>query len=343
MPATEKPRPSLGEHARESLHLLPFWSGPARLLPLHRRYLWALIPVQLAAVYLFGWRALALTTLCLATGWLTAAAFALVRRKPMDPTYWVTASLVALSLPVHVPLWLPVIAVFIGQLFAKEAFGGFGRNVFNPALVGRAFVTISFPGIFAGYWLRPFFGGLGGLVHWSPLTAGVDAVTTATPLGLLKGAGLETDLLEQLFGNVPGALGETAALVLILAGLYLTLSKTVNWRIPLAVLGGAAVSSLALHALAPATFPALPQTLLGGGLLFGAFFFATDPVSSPSTNGGRWMMGLLTGVLVVLIRSLTSFNGGVLFAILLANTFTPLIDTLVKGRRKAQTGKTEDA
>ena len=334
MAPTDKPRPSPAEHARKALHFLPFWSGPARFLPLHRKFLWAFIPLLVGGVYLFGWRSLVLVALCHLTGWLISAGFAVIRRKPMDATYWITAWLVGLSLPAHVPLWLPVIAVFIGQLFGKEAFGGFGRNVFNPALVGRAFVTISFPTAFAGYWWKPFWGGAGGLIHWSPLPATPDAVPTATPLASFKGSGAEADLLDMLLGRVSGAIGETAALLLLLLGSYLLLRKVINWRTPTAVLTGAAAASLILHAVEPGLFPGVPYTLAAGGLLFGAFFFATDPVSSPSTNQGRWIMGAFIGVMVVVIRGLSSFAGGVLFAILLANTFTPLVDSLVKGRKK---------
>lgn len=331
---TDGSKPSLSEHAAKSLHALPFWSGPARLLPLHRKFLWAFVPLLAAAVYFFGWRSLVLVLVCQLTGWLIAAGFAVIRRKPMDATYWITAWLVGLSLPAHVPLWLPVIAVGVGQLFGKEAFGGFGRNVFNPALVGRAFVTISFPTFFAGRWWEPFWGGAGGFAHWSPLAAGPEAVTTATPLAAFKGSGVEQDLLDLLLGRTSGAIGETAALLFVLLGIYLLIRRVINWRTPLAVLGAAAAASLVLHALRPELFPGVPYTLAGGGLLFGALFFATDPVSSPSTNGGRWIMGAFIGVMVVVIRALSSFAGGVFFAILLANTFTPLADTLIKNRRK---------
>lgn len=330
----ERDKPSLGKHAAEALHVLPFWSGPARFSPPHSKFLWALAPLVAASVYFFGWRSLVLLAVCHLTGWLTAAAFALARRKPMDPTYWVTAWLVGLSLPAHVPFWLPVIAVGIGQLFGKEAFGGFGRNVFNPALVGRAFVTISFPGMFAGYWWEPFRSGAGGFAHWSPLGANPEAVTSATPLAAFKGSGVAHDLWDLLLGRTSGAIGETAALLIVLLGAYLLIRKVINWRTPLAVLGAAAVASVVFHALRPDLVPDVLHTLASGGLLFGALFFATDPVSSPSTNQGRWIMGALIGVLVVLIRALSSFAGGVLFAVLLANTFTPLVDGLIKNRKK---------
>jgi len=339
----EIPKPSLADHARGSLHALPFFRGRTKFLPLHAKFAWAFVPLALASVYLFGWRCAFLLALAYAVGWVTAAAFSLVRRKPMDPSFWITALLFAFTLPAHVPWWLVVVGAAVGQLFAKEVFGGFGRNVFNPALVGRAFVTISFPTYFAGYWWKPFWGGAGGFAAWTPNLAAADAVTTATPLAAFKGSGVQGPLGPMLRGDTGGAMGETAAVLLVLLGIYLLARKIINWRTPLSVLGAASLAALVLHIVWPAFVPDLPFTLAGGGLLFGALFFATDPVSAPSTDGGRWLMGALIGVLVVIIRAASSFSGGVFFAILFANTFTPLVDSLIRARRKKQKEAAEGA
>ncbi|HUT98203.1 MAG TPA: RnfABCDGE type electron transport complex subunit D [bacterium] len=331
-------KPSLADHARGSLHALPFFRGRTKPLPLHAKFSWAFLPLALTSVYLFGWRCAFLLALAYAVGWVTAAAFSIVRRRPMDPSFWITALLFGLTLPAHVPWWLVVIGVAVGQLFGKEVFGGFGRNVFNPALVGRAFVTISFPTYFAGYWWKPFWGGIGGFARWAPDLTAADAVTTATPLAAFKGSGVQGPLGPMLWGDTGGAMGETAAVLLVLLGIYLLARKIVNWRTPLAVLGAASLAALVLHFLWPGFVPDVPFTLAGGGLLFGALFFATDPVSAPATNGGRWLMGALIGVLVVIIRAASSFSGGVFFAILFANTFTPLVDSLIKERQKRKRG-----
>jgi Na+-translocating ferredoxin:NAD+ oxidoreductase RnfD subunit len=177
--------------------------------------------------------------------------------------------------------------------------------------------------------LEPFRSGAGGLLHWAP-----DAVTTATPLAAFKGSGVEGPLGRMLRGTTGGAMGETVAVLLVILGVYLLVRRIINWRTPLAILGAAAVSGFVLHLVWPAFVPSAPFTLAGGGLLFGALFFATDPVSAPATNGGRWIMGVLIGVLVVVIRAASSFAGGVFFAILFANTFTPLVDSLIRERRK---------
>ncbi|MCX7020938.1 MAG: RnfABCDGE type electron transport complex subunit D [bacterium] len=335
---TETTKPVPVEPKRGSLHALPFFRGRTKFIPLHAKFSRAFLPLALASVYLFGWRCAFLLALAYAVGWVTAAAFSLIRRRPMDPSFWITALLFGLTLPAHVPWWLVVIGAAVGQLFGKEAFGGFGRNVFNPALVGRAFVTISFPTYFAGYWWKPFWGGIGGFAHWAPDLAAADAVTTATPLAAFKGSGVQGPLGPMLWGNTGGAMGETAAILLVLLGIYLLARKIINWRTPLAVLGAAAVAGLVLHLLWPAFVPDTAFTLAGGGLLFGALFFATDPVSAPATDGGRWLMGALIGVLVVIIRAASSFSGGVFFAILFANTFTPLADSLIKEQRKRKRG-----
>jgi RnfABCDGE-type electron transport complex D subunit len=331
---TDTAKPSVSDHARGSLHALPFLRGRTRFLPLHAKFAPTFVPLALASVYLFGWRSAFLLAVAYATGWVTAAAFSLVRRRTMDPSFWITALLFGLTLPAHAPWWLAVVGACVGQLFGKEAFGGFGRNVFNPALVGRAFVTISFPTYFAGYWWRPFWGGVGGFAAWAPDLSAADAVTTATPLAAFKGSGVEGPLGPMLWGNSGGAMGETMAVLFVLLGIYLLVRRVINWRTPLAVLGAAAVASLVLHLVWPAFVPSVPFTLAGGGLLFGALFFATDPVTAPATNGGRWIMGALVGVLVVLIRAASSFAGGVFFAVLFANTFTPLTDSLIRARRK---------
>jgi len=332
MAETTKPAPV--EPPRGSLHALPFFRGRTKFLPLHAKFAWAFLPLAFVSVYLFGWRCAFLLALAYAAGWATAAAFSIVRRKPLDPSFWITALLFGLSLPAHVPWWLVVTGAAVGQLFAKEVFGGFGRNVFNPALVGRAFVTISFPTYFAGYWWKPFWGGVGGFAHWAPDLTAADAVTTATPLAAFKGSGVQGPLGPMLWGHTGGAMGETAAVLLVLVGIYLLARRIINWRTPLAVLGAAAVASLVLHFVWPAFVPDAAFTLAGGGLLFGALFFATDPVTAPSTNSGRWLMGALIGVLVVIIRAASSFSGGVFFTILFANTFTPLADSLIRTRRK---------
>lgn len=196
-----------------------------------------------------------------------------------------------------------VVAIGIG----KQVYGGLGSNPFNPALVGRAFLIITFP------------------VHMTTWISPVDGVTTATPLNLLKMQGVKTGYMQLLIGNVGGSLGETSALLLLIGGLYLLYKGIIDWRIPVFYLG--TVAALALVLGSDPIFH-----LLAGGLMLGAFFMATDMVTTPVTRLGKIIFGVGAGILVVLIRLYGGYPEGVLFSILLMNTFTPIIDRYTRPR-----------
>ncbi len=273
----------------------------------------ALVPATLAAIYLWGWYVLAMIVVSYAFGGLVEVAFAVARKKEIHEGFLVTGLIFPLILPPTVPLWIVAVGVMFGVLFGKEAFGGTGRNIFNPAIVGRIFLTISFPKIMSAYWRMPFS----------------DAITSATPLTIFKSQGIITSYKALLFGQSAGCVGETFRIGIIAGGLFLILVKIIDWRIPLAYLATICIFPFVSNHLFHANFaPALFQ-ILSGGLLLGAFFMATDPVSSPFTKQGRWIAGILLGILTVLIRSLSGYVEGVMFSILLVNAFTPLIDTLV--------------
>lgn len=273
----------------------------------------ALLPATIAAVYLWGLRVLAVIAVSYTAGGLVEVLFAVTRKKEIHEGFLVTGLIFPLTLPPTVPLWAVAVGVMFGVLFGKEAFGGTGRNIFNPAIVGRIFLTISFPQMMTVHWRMPF----------------TDAVTTATPLALFKNQNTLTSYSSLLFGQEAGCIGETFRIAIIIGGLFLILAKIVDWRLPLAYLASAtAIPFLTNHLLHTRFAPPLFQ-LLSGGLLLGAFFMATDPVTSPFTKTGRWIAGILLGLLTVLIRSLSGYVEGVMFSILLVNAFTPLIDTLV--------------
>lgn len=277
----------------------------------------ALIPAALASVYLWGWHILAMIIVSYTFGGLVEAAFAVIRKKEIHEGFLVTGLIFPLILPPATPLWVVAVGVTFGVLFGKEVFGGTGKNIFNPAIVGRIFLTIAFPKIMTLNWPLP------------SISAQADAVTSATPLALFKSQGILSSYSNLLFGFCPGSAGETFRIALIAGGLFLILTKIIDWRTPLAYLATAFVfpylSNHLLHtAFAPGDFQ-----LLSGGLLLGAFFMATDPVTSPFTKPGRWIGGILLGILTVLIRGLGGYVEGVMFSILLVNAFTPLIDTLV--------------
>lgn len=287
----------------------------------------ALVPATVASVYFWGLRMLTVIAVSYIFGGLVEVAFAIVRKKEIHEGFLVTGLIFPLILPPTVPLWVVAVGVVFGVLFGKEVFGGTGRNIFNPAIVGRIFLSVAFPKLMSSNWQMPFTSGLGGFLHYQN---NIDAVASATPLALLKNQGIATPYINMLFGQSTGCIGETFRIGLIIGGLFLVFTRIIDWRIPLTYLSTILVFSglnnyiFHNNNIAPPVFQ-----LLSGGLLLGAFFMATDPVTSPFTKIGRWIQGVLLGLLTVLIRSFSGYVEGVMFSILLLNVFSPLIDTLV--------------
>jgi len=264
----------------------------------------ALLPATAASVYFFGMRALAITLVSVAAAVAAEAAIQKIRNRPVtinDGSAVITGLLLALTLSPAMPLWMVAVGAVAAIGIGKQVYGGLGSNPFNPALVGRAFLVVTFP-VHMTTWINP-----------------IDGVTSATPLGLLKMEGTATGYTELFIGNVGGSLGETSALLLILGGLYLLYRGIIDWRIPAFYLGTVAVMTAVLG-----QDPVFH--LLAGGLMLGAFFMATDMVTTPVTRTGKIIFGIGAGILVVLIRLYGGYPEGVLFSILLMNTFTPIID-----------------
>lgn len=273
----------------------------------------ALLPVTLASIYIWGLRVLLIIIVSYLFGGLVEVAFAIFRKKEIHEGFLVTGLIFPLILPPDIPLWMVAVGVMFAVLFGKEVFGGTGRNIFNPALVGRVFLTIAFPNIMTMHWQQPF----------------TDAITSATPLALFRNQGIITSYVDLLLGRSSGCIGETFRLGIIAGGLFLIMVRIVDWRIPFAYLGSVVIfPSLSNHVFHTQFANGLFQ-ILSGGLLLAAFFMATDPVTCPFTKLGRWIAGALLGTLTVLIRSLSGYMEGVMFSLLLVNAFTPLIDTLV--------------
>ena len=283
----------------------------------------ALIPCVLASLYFFGLRVLAVIAVSYAAGGAIEVLFAVVRKEEINEGFLVTGLLFPLILPPGLPLWMVGVGVAFGVLVGKELFGGTGRNVFNPALVGRCFLALAYPKAMSSAWIEPIAKFPGRLMQYS-----VDAVSAATPLAEAK-QGQWASLSDLLFGNTFGSIGETSALALIAGGVFLLLTRVANWRTVVGMLGGFALLAGALHWRQPDRFGPVVPHMLAGGLLLGAFFMATDPVTSPITNGGKWIYGVLIGVVTVLIRNLTGYTEGVMFAILLGNIVAPILDESV--------------
>jgi len=285
-----------------------------------------LLPCLAAAVFFFGPRVLAMVLVSYVVGGIVEVSFAIIRKGEIHEGFLVTGMIFPLVLPPETPLWVVGVGIFFGTFFGKEVFGGTGRNIFNPALVGRIFITIAFPAIMTSGWASPG--------AWR----GVEAVTTATPMAVMKTQGEMTPLIDLLLGCTRGSVGETFHLGIIIGGIYLMYTKVTDWRIPVSYIGTAAVlgfvGSLALPGrVAPAHFQ-----VLGGALLFGAMFMATDPVTSPFTPSGKLVFGALCGLLTVLIRSFSGYVEGVMFSIVIMNALAPLIDHIVMSIKYREAG-----
>jgi Na(+)-translocating NADH:ubiquinone oxidoreductase B subunit len=303
----------------------PFISGGMDVKRLMTMVIIALLPATIAGVYYYGWRVVAMIATSYIVGGAVEVTFSVVRRRPIHEGFLVTGLIFPLILPPTLPLWMVAVGVFFGTFFGKEVFGGTGRNVFNPTLVGRLFISLAFPSYFGTMWGKMHWGGAGGLTHWT-----VDAITQATPLIDFKGTHLvSTDPLSLLLGHAPGSVGETFRIGIIVGGLFLIFVKAADWRIPVSYILSTAVFAFLLRWLIPARVAPVWFHLLSGGLLFGAFFMANDPVTSPYTFTGRWIYGAFIGLLTVLIRALSGLPEGVMFAILLANAVAPLLDMMV--------------
>lgn len=275
-----------------------------------------LAPVMVAAVAVFRWYAVLQVGLCILS--CLAAEHLLhsrLRRRPStlsDLSATVTGAILGLSLPWSAPWYVAVIGSFAAIGFGKVIFGGLGMNLFNPAMVGRAFVMISFSVV------------LGAGAYVATDAPGV--LSQATPLTAAKMAAQEVPLWPLFLGNVNGSLGETSALACLLGGFWICLRRAGAWDIPLAVIGTVALlGGLAQVAGLQPSLTVLHH-LLGGALLFGAFFIATDPVTSPLTGRGRVVFGILVGLFVMVIRLFSGYPEGVMFAVLLANGMVPLVN-----------------
>ena len=292
----------------------------------------SLVPIIAAATWFFG--VSALLVVAAATVGAVAAEWGFTKERTLsNGSALITGLLLGLSLPAGMPLWMAALGGGFGIGFGKLVFGGLGYNVFNPALVGRAFLQAAFP-VAITTWPLPGVGfwTLRGDNFARPGMRGItDAITSATPLGLLKFEGKTTPLTNLILGNTGGSLGETAALVIVLGGLYLAWRGYLNWRIPVSILVTVALLSAALH-LADPTKPGPLFMLFSGGLMLGAIYMATDLVTAPVTNGGRWAYGASIGALVVVIRIWGGLPEGVMYAILIMNAFVPFLNRATQPR-----------
>ncbi len=296
----------------------------------------ALVPAFVVSLVAFGWGALVVTATsvvaCVLFEWLIAKF--ILKQQPTigDCSAILTGLLLAFNLPSNLPLWIVVIGALVAIGVGKMTFGGLGQNPFNPALVGRVFLLISFP-VQMTTWPRPL-----GFHSAMPF---VDAETGATPLAIMKNAikAGDSSLLSELpdlwqmaAGMIGGSFGEISAIALLIGGIYLLCTKTITWHIPVSILCTVAAFSAILWLALPGA--AAPQYhLLTGGIMLGAIFMATDYVTSPMTGWGQIIYGIGIGLIVVIIRTWGAYPEGMSFAILIMNAVTPLLNMYIRPKR----------
>lgn len=280
----------------------------------------ALIPAVIAGIYFFRAKAVAVIAVSMVTCLVTELVLQKARKKPVrikDSSAVLTGLLMALVLPPAIPLWMVVLGGVFAIALGKEVFGGLGNNIFNPALLARAFLMAAFPVA---------------LTTWSePVT--LDTITGATPLGLAKFEHLVTPYKDLIMGSVGGCIGETSSLALLLGLIYMLYNKIIDYRVPAAYVGTVAVFSSIFYFASPQNFVTPVFHVLAGGLFLGAFFMATDPVTTPVTAKGRWIFGIGCGVITMIIRFWGGLPEGVMYSILLMNSVTPLIDRMARPKR----------
>jgi electron transport complex protein RnfD len=297
------------------------------------RVVYAMIPAMAWGVYLFGFDAIRVGLIsiisCMAIEFLIQKYILKVKSTISDGSALITGILLAFNVPSNLPWWIIIIGAIAAMGIGKLSFGGLGNNIFNPALVGRVFLLISFPVQ---------------MTSWPVIqTAHLDAITTATPLGLIKEGianGIPVSQIEglpqignMLLGFEGGSLGEVSALLLILGGIYMLWKKVITWQIPVSILVTVLIVSGTFWLINPEMYINPLIHLFTGGLMLGAVFMATDMVTSPMTGKGQIIYGIGIGLITISIRMFGSYPEGISFAILIMNAVTPLLNMYIKPKR----------
>jgi len=298
------------------------------------RVVYAMIPALLWSVFVFGLDALRVTLIavvaCLAFEYIVQKYLMKIKPTVTDGSALITGILLAFNVPSNIPWWIIVVGAMASIGLGKLSFGGLGSNIFNPALVGRVFLLISFPVQMTSWPVNKM--------------SGIDAVTSATPLGIIK-EGLNNGVsvseiysklptpTDMFIGNIEGSLGEISALFLILGGIYLLIKKVITWHIPVSIIATAAIMSAIFWLVNPDLYINPVYHILTGGLMLGAIYMATDMVSSPMTPKAQLIYGVGIGVLTILIRFFGAYPEGISFAILIMNAMVPLLNRYIKPKR----------
>ncbi len=334
----------------------PFIRKAPSVAEIMRHVVYALLPLAAYAIWQFGISALVLMIItvlsCIATEHLSCK---LSDKKTTigDASAIITGLLLAMTLPPGFPLWMGAVAGFTAIAMGKTLFGGIGFNIFNPALVGRAFIQAAFP-VSITTWTPALV--TNRFVEFIPSTLAlpfmkpaatadwttqitVDSFTGATPLALMKFQGIMTDSVDLFFGLTAGSTGETSSLLILICGAYLIFKKMLDWRIPAAVIFGTVISAELFYFLDPTKYPSPAFMILSGGLMFAAVFMASDMVASPVTPVGIFVFGFLVGFLTVIIRLFGGLTEAIMYAILFGNAATPIIESYTQPNVFGSKGK----
>ncbi len=333
-----------------------------------RRVLLALLPCVAGSIYYFGWRSLFIIIWCALIGFFTEYIFTRIRKKPVSEAVFVTTTIFSLIMPPTVGIHVLTIGVIFAVMFTKEIFGGYGKNIFNPAIAGRCFVYVCFPIALTASWAPVAAGPWGALKMWSTANS-PDAITGATPMANIKSGKLvlssspdavseipfkipedqnvnldKTTLLDKLLtGRISGTMGVTSAILILIGGMYLYFTGTASRAIILSLIISYAVLNQILYWSGVHPVPQAWVAVLGGGFLFGAFFMATDPISAPRTYEAKIFYGIIIAISTVVIRNFSIFNGGLMFSILIGNMFAPTLDNMVRNYKENKKKQPEKA
>lgn len=312
-----------------TLSLSPHEKGTEKVEKVMWGVVIALVPAIFSSIYYFGFDAIRVVVLamlfCIGSEYVIQKFITKQEVTAFDGSAAITGLLLAFNVPSSVPWWMLLAGSVVAVGIAKMAFGGLGKNPFNPALVGRAFMLASFP-VQMTTWPVPME------KIW---TMGADAVTAATPLGLLaeKGVANLPTYMDLFLGKVGGCIGETSAIAIIIGGIYMLYKKIITWHIPVFYLGSLAVTSGIFWLIDPSKYADPLFHMLAGGAMLGAWFMATDMVTSPMTVKGQIIFAVFGGLLCGLIRIFGSYPEGCSYSILIMNAFVPLIDKFSKPKR----------
>lgn len=327
--------PSKTLEIRTSPHILSGYSVDSIMF----NVVLALLPVTAFSIYAFGLAGLLTLSMALTSCVLTEHLICRATGKPTTIGDWsvtITGLLYGLTLPPSLPLWMVAVGGIICVAMGKALFGGLGYNTFNPALVGRAVLQAAFPVAMttwiAGFTASRFTSLPSSTLTWPFTEPTVDAITSATPLALWKFSRETTAVTDLAAGFTSGSAGETSSILIIVGGVYLIARNMMNWRIPVSIIAAVFVLSGALHLVDPTRYASPVFMIFSGGLMLGAMFMASDMVGSPMTSAGCYLYGALIGVVTVVIRTWGGLPEGVMYAILLGNAVTPLLDRWFRPR-----------